>query len=180
MTEGHIFIKNIDGTERSVERKELIYLKKDIVWVFDQNGMELHNSHIPIELFTLPYWEYTLLEGDKGLEEKDINFYKEGAMIILLCMVAEYIDIPGGNQLVFGSTKIASIINYIEKFKPANDNQAKLKESLLLGLSIASSITNSDIVINEDYKHPDLKKFYSRLNWVTNVFITAYYRSRII
>lgn len=118
----------------------------------------MHAAFVPDHSFTLPYWEYISLNGDKWFAESDKSFYISGTMIIMLCMVVEYIDIPGGSQSVFGDTNMNDILTYVRRFDPSNKNQVDLKELLVLGLSIAATITAGDIEKNDDFGHPDLKK----------------------
>lgn len=147
--------------------------------MFDENGSELHNAFVPDYSFILPYWEYVTLNGDKYLQEKEKHFYREGALIIVLCMVAEYVDILGGSQLVFGDNPIDDITACIRQFEPINENQTSLKEVVIMGLSIAASITKEDIAKNEEIKHPGLSSFYARLPWVNQTFIQSYFKSKI-
>src|SRR6266540_5636202 len=37
----------------------------------------------------IPYWEYVSISGDKYFYDADKDFYREGAHIIILCMLAE-------------------------------------------------------------------------------------------
>lgn len=178
MQDTNIFVEKIDGTKRQINWIELNQLKKDVLWIFDQNGGELHNSFVPDYSFTLPYWEYVSINGDKYFYDADKDFYREGAHIIILCMLAEYVDIPGGSQLVFGDTDLKDILSHVRRFEPANENQNSLKELTILGLSIAVTITKEDLAKNEDYKHPEIDKFFSTLRWVDKTFIQAYYKSK--
>jgi hypothetical protein len=175
----NIFIRKIDGSERSIDWTELNQLKKDILWVFDENGGELHNAFIPEYSFNLPYWEYLTIDGDRFFLEEQKQFFKEGALIIVLCMVAEIVDIQGGSQLLFGDTKMKDIIHLVERFNPINENQATLKEIVSIGLTIAASITKDQIAKNEDLEHPMLLKFYSMLPWVSKTFVQTYYKSKV-
>ncbi|WP_157547605.1 hypothetical protein [Hymenobacter sp. DG25A] len=175
MQETDIYIEKTDGTQRQISWIELNQIKKDILWIFDQNGKELSNAFVPEYSFNLPYWEYTTLTGT--YDQKP--FYQEGTLIIILCMLIEYIDIPGGNQLVFGNTELQSIIVYIKQFNAESPNQTLLKELIILGFSIAASVTKEDIARNEYFTHLKLEEFYSKLPWVSNTFIQAYYKSQI-
>lgn len=175
----NITIKNLDGQERSIDWVELNQLKKDILWVFDENTSQLNASFIAEDSFKSSYWEYSTLDGDEWFSDEDKKFYRQGALIITLCMTVEYIDTASGNQQVFGATKINHIISHIENFKPINQNQFKLKSIALLGLNIADSMTENDLLNTDGYNHPDLKKFYSELDWVDSTFIKAYYKSKL-
>ena len=179
MQDTNIFIEKIDGTKRQIDWTELNQLKKDILWIFDENGGELHNAFVPDYSFTLPYWEYMSINGDKYFYDDQKNFYREGTLIIILCMLAEYVDIQGGSQLVFGDNNLKDILNYTKRFKPVNENQDSLKELAILGLSIAVTITKEEIAKNEDFQHSDLKKFLSTLHWVDKKFIQSYYKSKL-
>ncbi len=179
MQDTNIFIEKIDGTKRQIDWVELNQLKKDILWTFDENGSELHNAFIPAYSFTLPYWEYVTLTGDNYFQDAEKYFYIEGALIIILCMIAEYVDIVGGSQLVFGDNEIINILTYAKQFKPVNENQTALKNLVISGLSISASITNEDIARNQDFDHPDLNNFLSKLQWVDKAFIQPYYKSKL-
>jgi len=179
MQDANIFIEKSDGSKRQIDWTELNQLKKDILWVFDENGSELHNAFVPDYSFTLPYWEYVTLIGDQYFYDEHKQFYREGALIVILCMVAEYVDIQGGSQLVFGDKKFDDILNSVRQFEPLNEKQSMLKELVTLGLSIAASITKVDIERNEDIDHPQLKTFYEKLPWVSDTFVHAYYRAKL-
>ena len=179
MQETNIFIEKNDGTKRQIDWIELNQLKKDILWIFDENGGELQHSFVPNYSFTLPYWEYASINGDKYFYDDEKNFYREGTLIIILCMLAEYVNIQGGSQLVFGDNDLKVILNYIRQFEPANENQNSLKERAILGLSIAITITKEDIARNEDFEHPELDKFLSSLLWADKKFIQLYYKSKL-
>lgn len=179
MQDTNIFIEKIDGTKRQIDWVELNQLKKDILWIFDENGGDLHNSFVPAYSFTLPYWEHASIDGGEYFYKDEKNFYREGALIILLCMLAEYMDIQGGSQLVFGDSDLKTINSYVRQFKPSNENQNALKQLVLLGLSIAVTITKEDIARNEDFEHPELNKFLSSLAWVDKTFIQTYYKSKL-
>lgn len=179
MQDTDIFIEQVDGTKRQIDWHELNQLKKDILWVFDENGSELHNAFVPDYSFTLPYWEYITLTGDEYFYDEQKQFYREGTLIIILCMTAEYVDIIGGSQLVFGDNKAENILDYIRQYEPVNEKQSSLKELVILGLSIATSITKEDIARNEDFEHPQLRNFYAKLPWVSQTFIQTYYRLKL-
>jgi hypothetical protein len=178
MQNTNIFVSKLNDIQRQIDWIELNQLKKDILWVFDENGGDLHNAYIPDYSFTLPYWEYVTLNGDKYFYDEQKNFYKEGALIIILCMVAEYVDIQGGSQLVFHDNKIEDILVYINRFEPVNEQQSFLRDIVILGLSIAVSITEEDIARNEDFEHPDLSRFYEKLPLVDKTFIQTYFKSK--
>jgi hypothetical protein len=179
MQDTNIFVERIDGTKRSIGWTELNQLKKDILWIFDENGAELHNAFVPADSFILPYWEYVSLNSDQFFQDEEERFYREGTLVIILCMIAEYVDIPGGSQLVFGDTKIKDILTFINKFEPVNEKQTSLKEIVLLGLSIAAVITEEDIAKNEDFKNSHLDRFYMQLRWVSKGIIQPYYKAKL-
>lgn len=173
-----IFLRQLNNTNRQIGWEELNQLKKDILWVFDENGKELHNAYIPDYSFLLPYWEYPTISGGEFFSTEEKKFYVDGALIIVICMISEYIDIPAGGQLVFGNTKIADISAYIKKFDPVSENQIKLRDIALLGLSVVKDITHEDIAKNEEFEHPDVHKFYSHLPWVSETFVDPYYKMK--
>ena len=120
------------------------------------NFRELNAAYIPDGEFQEKYWEYLTLEGDLDNEE---NFYKEGILIILLCMTVEYIDPTAGNQTVFGKTQVLKVMAYVERYKAIKDKQQRLKKILLQGLIIAASMTPFDLVNTDGFEHPDLESF---------------------
>src|SRR5688500_5501388 len=106
MTIEHIYMTTATGEKQEIEWDELNQLKKDILWVYDESVGDLHNPFIPDHSFSTKYWKYLKLDSDKFFVEKERKFYKEGVLIIILCMAIEYIDTTGGNQNVFGETKM--------------------------------------------------------------------------
>jgi len=179
MKEGYKFIRTLEGIEKPIEWSDLNQLKKDILWVFDMNVGELNASFIPDGEFQEKYWEYLTLDGDKWFYDEDRDFYKEGVIIILLCMTVEYIDTTGGNQGVFGSTKVSEVIKYVDCYSPSTEKQTRLKEILQQGLKIAESMTPADLVNTDGYDHPEMGNFYPKLSWVSDAFIKEYYRQKI-
>jgi hypothetical protein len=179
MQDTNIFIQKVDGTTRQISWVELNQLKKDILWMFDENGNELPNAFVPDDSFTLPYWEYVTLEGGKYFSAKENQFYREGALIVVLCMILEYIDIQGGNQLIFGDNTIQDILKYITSFQPIDEKQKGLKELVISGLTIAASITKEDIARNENFQHAALNDFHAEMAWVSKNFILAYYNAKL-
>lgn len=177
MTEFYIYIKTLDGQERKIEWEELNQLKKDILWIFDENTNQLNSSFVPDYSFQSKYWEYLTLDGDKWFYEKDRNFYKQGVLIIILCMTIEYIDTVGGNQKVFGQTQLNTIIQYVHNFQQINTNQERLKKIVTLGLDIANSMTESDLINSNSYQHKELDTFYNQTSWVDDNFIKSYFQT---
>ena len=173
-----MFIRTLEGVEKPIEWSDLNQLRKDILWVFDMNVGQLNAAFISDGEFLERYWEYLTLDGDKWFYNEDRDFYKEGVMIILLCMAVEYIEPNGGNQGVFGSTKVSEVIKYVESYSPSVNKQTRLKEILLQGLMIAESMTPADF-LNTSYDHPEMKNFYPKLYWVSDAFIKEYYRQKL-
>ena len=174
-----MFATTIDGIKRVIEWTELNQLKKDILWIFDENTGQLNASFVPDDSLKSKYWEYLTLVDEKEVSPGDIHFYIEGVLIIILCMTIEYNDTTTGNKKVFGDTRVKDIKGLVEAFIPSNQNQEKLKTLVLLGLSIADSMTPMDLLDTDGYDHKDLKKFYSQLNWVDTTFIKPYFISLI-
>lgn len=173
-----MFITTIDKQRRVVDWTELNQLRKDILWIFDENTGQLNASFVPDYSFSNKYWEYLTLDNDELPLSLDLDFYKEGVLIIILCMVIEYIDTTIGNQNVFGDTSIHLIDSYIETFRALNQNVEKLKSIVRLGLTIAASMTQQDLLDTDGYNHKDLDMFYSQLNWVDTTFIKSYFNSK--
>ncbi len=173
-----MFITTIDKQKRVIDWTELNHLKKDILWVFDENTGQLNASFVPDYSFSSKYWEYLTLDDDELLAMTDIDFYRQGILIIILCMTVEYIDTTTGNQKVFGDTAINHIDKYVEAFQTENKNQEALKNLITLGLTIAASMTKEDLLNTDGYDHKDLDKFYAQLNWVDVTFIKSYFNSK--
>jgi hypothetical protein len=174
------FILQPNGTKRYLDWDEINQLKKDILWNFDENGTELFNSFLPEGTFDLSYWEYLSVEGGEDLGYEETTFYRVGSLILVLTKIAEYIDIPGGNQNSFGGTPFHELEWYVRSFQPADPKQSQLMEAALLGLSIAKTITQEDISDNDDYQHRNIGRFVDQLHWVEQTFVLAYYRSKLV
>lgn len=171
-----MFLTTLEGVVKALEWSDLNRLKKDVLWVYDMNVGQINAAFLPDNEFKDKYWEYLYIEGDLDGEE---NFYKEGVLVILLCMAVEYIDTTGGNQNVFGETKASEITKYVEGYSPANDKHKQLKDILLQGLRIAGSMTPADLVNTDGYEHPEIESFYSKLPWVSQAIIEEYYRQKL-
>ena len=173
-----MFITTLDNTKRSVDWPELNQLKKDILWIFDFNRRDLPCAFVPELSFSIKYWEFITLDAEDSLSVDDLAFYRQGILVVILCMTIEYVDTIGGNQQVFGDTPIQVVNSYVEAFKPENDNQETLKKILTQGLGIAAAMTPQDLRNTDGYNHKDLSDFYSQLNWVDDTFIKAYFSSK--
>ncbi len=128
MKETNIYITQSDKTKREIDFEELNQLKKDILWIYDENIWEMNNAFAPSYSFKLKYWEYLTLNGDKWFYDQDKQFYKLGSLIILLCFCVEYNDIASGDQKVFKREEIPTIIEYVLNFKPSDESEEKLKK----------------------------------------------------
>ncbi len=177
MINNNIYIQTLEGIDRQINWTELNQLKKDILWVFSENTKQLNSSYVPKYSFTGKYWEYLSLDGDQWFYEEDRNFYKQGVLIIILCMTIAYIDTIGGNQKIFGETKLNTIIEHVHKFSGLNSDQQRLKEIVELGLDIANSMTETDLINTDEYQHNNLDKFYNETSWVDITFIKPYFQS---
>ena len=173
---GYRFIRNLDGTEIQCTILELTRLTKDILWFYTENGPDLHNASMPADFAPVAYWQYPLLEGDRFEDEIELNFYKEGALIIVYCMISEFLALERGNQKIFGQTAIKEIIAYIDKFQPTNDNQKILQGSVLGGLYIIEFITEDDIKAGYSRNMASaIRDFYSKSGWITKTFVEPYF-----
>ena len=177
MKEGHKYIIQNDGTKREIEFEELNQLKKDILWIYDENIWEINSAFAPSYSFKMKYWEYLTLNGDKWFYEDVQLFYKIGSLIILLCFCVEYNNIASGDQKVFKKYEIPTIIKYVENFEPKNKFETKLKNKVLLGLKIANSITDEQL-LNTDFVHDLTDKFYQDLKKIGDDFIASYYKKK--
>ena len=173
-----MFIITLDNVKRAIDWTELNQLKKDILWIFDFNTNDLISAFVPELSFKSKYWEFLTLDAEEVLSSEDTIFYKQGVLIVVLCMTIEYIDTTAGNQQVFGETPVQIVSSYVEVFKSDNQNQEKLQRLVTLGLSIASAMTPQELLDTDGYSHKDLNFFYSQLNWVDDTFIKAYFNSK--
>lgn len=178
MKKGYTYIIAGDGTEREIEYEELNQLKKDILWIYDENIWEINCAFAPSYSFKLKYWEYLTLNGDKWFHEEEKQFYKTGVMIILLCFCVEYNDIAGGDQKVFNQTEIPLITEYVKNYVPNDEPELRLKDKVLLGLQIANSLTGKQL-INTDFVHELTNEFYINLKEIGNNIITSYYEQKL-
>ncbi len=179
MTVDHIYITSRTGDRREIEWGELNQLKKDILWAYDENVGDLHNPFIPAYSFPTKYWEYLKLDGDKFFRDEERRFYKQGVLIITLCMAVEYIDTTSGNQQIFGGTKITEIIDYVNNFEPTDIDEKRLKEVIILGLNIADSMTPTDLKNTDGFDHKDLDDFHKHLDWVDRTFVKSYFQNKV-
>ena len=177
MTTDHIFITTRQGEKRIISQEELIQLKKDILWVYDEHAGDLRNPYIPDNSFTLKYWEYLRLDGDKWFYEEERKFYRQGVLIIILCMTIDYIDTISGNPKIFGTTNISEIQDHIETLELKDSDEIKLKDILLLALGIANSMTKENLQNTFGFDHPELEKLLNQLDWVDATFIIGYFKN---
>lgn len=178
MKEGYKFTRNLDGTEREIDWKELNQLKKDILWIYDENFGDIVNSFVPPYSFQSNYWEYLTLNGDEWFYEDKKSFYHTGSLMIILCCCSEYIDIEGGNQDVFKRENLPTIIECVEQYYPKNEKEILIKEKILLGLTIAISLTPSNFSDNE-FVHERTAEYYKGLNELGNEIIKSYFEEKI-
>jgi hypothetical protein len=178
MKEGYKFIRRLDGTEREIDWEELNQLKKDILWIYDENFGDIINAFVPVDSFKTKYWEYLTLDGDKWFYDDEKAFYHSGALIILLCCCSEYLDIAGGSQDVFEQEKLPLIKEYVEQYLPKNEQEKLIKEKVLLGLNIALSITPENLIDNE-FVHEKTAEYYEGLNELGNTVIKNYYEEKL-
>ena len=178
MKNTNIYIIQRDGTKREIDFKELNQLKKDILWIYDENIWEINCASAPSYLFKMKYWEYLTLNGDKWFYEEDKQFYKIGSLIILLCFCVEYNNISSGDQKVFKKEELSIVEEYVQNFKPTDEPEKKLKDKVLLGLQIAKSFTDEQL-LNTDFEHELNGEFYVDLKEIGTDFIASYYEIKL-
>ncbi len=178
MKEGYKYIIKSDGTKREIEYQELNQLKKDILWIYDENICEINCAFAPSYSFKLKYWEYLSLNGDKWFNIEEKQFYKVGALITLLCFCIQYIDIASGDQKVFNKSEIPTIKKYVENYIPNDVREKRLKDKILLGLKIANSMTETQLQ-NTDFVHELTDEFYINLKKIGDDFIVSYYEQKL-
>lgn len=175
--EDKLYIATKEGSRREVGWAELTQLEKDILWVYDQHVGDVHNPFIPDNSYSLKYWEYLSLAGDI-LDERTQRFYRQGILIILLCMAIEYADTLSGNQRHFAGTEIQTIIDCVNRVDPMDPKEKKLRDCVGLALGIAKSMTEEDLNRVNSYIHPDLEILQTQLDWIDETFLRAYFRER--
>lgn len=173
-----MYLIQSDGTEREIDFVELNQLKKDILWIYDENIWEINCAFAPSYSFKMKYWEYLTLNGDKWFYEKEKQFYKIGALIILLCFCVEYNDMAGGDQKVFDRKDLPIITKYVENFAPKNESEIRLKNKVLLGLKMANSLTDRQL-LNTEFVHDLADEFYNNLKEIGDDFIASYFEQKI-
>jgi len=173
-----MFIKLLDNSFREIDWTELNQLKKDILWIYDENLNDIGNAFIPKYSFRLNYWEYLTLDGDNWSNENEKDFFTGGVLTILLCHCSEYINIAAGDQGVFDRQDLPIIQRYVQNYLPNNQKEKLIKEKLLLGLSISLSMTEDELK-NTDFVHVDNEKYYKNINIIGNAIIKDYYESKI-
>lgn len=178
MNEGNIYIIQSDGTERNIEFEELNQLKKDILWIYDENIYQINCAFAPSDSFSLKYWEYLTINGDKWFSEDEKQFYKIGTLIILLCFCVEYNDIASGDQKVFKRKELPIITKYVENYIPNDAPEIRLKNKIQLGLQIANSLTDEQL-LNTDFVHDLTDEFYHNLKEIGDDFIIPYYEQKL-
>ncbi len=178
MKEGYKFIKSPNGKEREIDWEELNQLKKDILWIYDENFGDVINAFVPDYSFKSNYWEYLTLDGDKWFYDDEKAFYHSGTLIILLCCCSEYVDIAGGSQNVFERDNLPVIKVYVEKYQPKNEVEKLIKEKVLIGLNISLSMTPENL-INNEFVHERTAEYYEGLNELGNSVIKNYYEEKL-
>ncbi|KAB2807698.1 hypothetical protein [Phaeocystidibacter luteus] len=174
MKDGYQFITQPDGTSREIDWEELNQLKKDILWLYDENFGEKYGVFVPEYSFRSNYWEYLTLNGDKWFQEDEKAFYRTGCLIILLYFCIEYIDIEAGNQRVFERSTLPEIISYVNGFQPNTEIEKSIKEKVLLGLEISLSMTPENLR-DSDFEHERTAEFYNGSHELTDRVIRKYY-----
>lgn len=173
-----MYIIQSDGSKRTLEYEELNQLKKDILWIYDENIWEINCAFAPSYSFSMKYWEYLSLTDDKPTNEAEWDFYKIGSLIILLCFCVEYMDTLGGDQNVFNKEDFSIIKTYVHNFKPKDKPEENLQKKLLLGLEICASLTTSQLH-NDEFIHERSNEFYNGLQEMGIDFIASYYEMKL-
>lgn len=179
MKEEKIFILKPDNSKQEIDWVELNQLKKDILWIYDENIGQINAGCAPSYSFKLKYWEYLTLDGDKWFYKEDKVFYKTGVLVILLCLCVEYNCIASGDQQVFNRSDLPTILKYVEDYEAKDESENRIKEKILIGLNIANSMTEEQL-LDTDFEHKDLPLFYHNINSIGDDFILSYYQSKLI
>lgn len=177
LEEANIHITLPNSKTRDIDWFELNQLKKDILWIYDENYGDIQNAFAPSYSFPNKYWEYLTLDGPKSFYESDRLFYESGVLIILLCFCIEYNSTESGDQNVFNRIEFDTITKYVSDYAPRNQGLLKLKNKVLLGLEIAKAIPDSEL-LNTEYEIPRIDEFYDGLNIIGNKIIQDYYSTR--
>lgn len=173
-----IYIIKPDGHKREIEFEELNQLKKDILWIYDENYLQINCAFVPDYSFKLNYYEYLTLAEEGNNHQGEFDFYKTGSLIIILCKCVEYIDTAGGNQKVFNKSKFPLIEKYIKNYIPIDEPEKNLQSKILLGIQIAKSYTDEQL-LDADFQHKSTEKFFENINSIGNDFIAAYFRKKL-
>jgi len=173
-----IFIILPNGSKRGIDYLELNQLKKDILWIYDENLGQLNAGFAPSGSFNSNYWEYLTIDGDKWFYEEDKTFCRTGVLVILLCLCVEYNCIASGDQQVFKREELPTIMDYVTYYEVKNTAERRIKEKILMGLNIAISMTPNQL-IDTDFEHKDLPQFYENMNEIGDHFMLSYYQSKL-
>ena len=173
------FIEKLRGERIELDFADIEPLRKEILYYFDQNMGDIINAYVPNSDYKHKYWEYLNFHGEKHSYEEEENFFIDGCLLIINAMICEYLDIIGGNQKVFGNTKLEEVYKYILNFEPKDNYQDKIKSTTLKGLEIAESITDKIINTNSEFKHPNLFSYYEEVKWIDEKIIGDYLKDRI-
>ena len=171
---GKRWINTLDGNHKDVPWFELIQLRKDILWAFDENGPFMHSASLYDECFTLPYWEYACLSGDVHFDKRERNFYKEGGIILTIMQTVSYLHTRRYNPHPFGKTPLKEVQEYIEAFTPSNKRQKRLHEIASSGIAVA--VFKEEKIYGEvDIEYLTID-FLCNLFWVRQACIEKYYK----
>lgn len=166
-------ITDINGNKQDVSLAELNQLKKDILWTYDEHYHSMDNVMIPNDSFVLGYQKYLFLDKDEYFDDRD--FYINGSLVILLAICIEYIDTMSGDPETLKRIGIGNVQEAMIKFTPSSELQAQLKVKILVGLEIASSMTEKDILNKaEEYYHEQMPSFYNNIMSITDAVIEEY------
>lgn len=154
---------------------ELIQLKKDILWTYDEHYHAMDNVMIPSDDFCLDYHKYLLLDKEDFYNDDDYNFYINGTLVILLGICIEYIDTLSGDSKTLKRIGINNVEDVINKFTPSQELQSLLKSKILLGLEIAAQIKEEDFLKDEEYYHEKSPSFFNNIYSITDTVIENYY-----
>jgi hypothetical protein len=152
---------------------EQTQLVKDILWFFNDNE-PLSCSFVPRDCFILKYWEYLPLTLDMKFNHYDLEFIREGCLIMINAIINEYIPIHTGVQKLFLETPWKVIMEFVNQFNPSNNNQEKLKEITLLGLKLADE---TDLTKDKN-EHQDFEKYIIQTIWIDKIFIQEYFNNK--
>ena len=171
-----IWIDALDGTKIPVAPIEVMELRKEILFVFDQSIPAFEEGYILDECFKRSYWQFTRINGDVDFNDEERSFAIEGGLIVTIALVVQFLEPDYEDREIFDENA-AEALEYLEAFSSDDPLQQELAQITLFGIQLVITILTSGLSDNDI---EELKEdFYDELPWVTQNFIKPYYLKKL-